>query len=187
MSPSHGLPAGSVTRQRRRFRSCSIDIPACRLAGTGQLDALTAVKGKETFRKQKSPADLGPAEVRAVLSFMSDSDVHLFGYCECVIDLYSRVANGAFDLRVPQEKLNGSQVACTSVNQDSLCSTSGMYSAGHFVSGRAAAKSAANSNPSLLCMGLFSIFCMRACSEGHPHRVGTPSCKSPLPATGEGW
>jgi AraC-like DNA-binding protein len=40
--PSHGLRAGSATRQRRRFRSCSIDITAYRLAGTEQLDALTA-------------------------------------------------------------------------------------------------------------------------------------------------
>ena len=49
MSPSHVLPAASVTRQRRRFRSCSIDITAYRLAGTEQLDALTAAKGKRTF------------------------------------------------------------------------------------------------------------------------------------------
>src|SRR6185312_12457062 len=52
MSPSHGLPAGSVTRQRRRSRSSSIDITAYRLAGTEQRDALTAAEGKETFRKR---------------------------------------------------------------------------------------------------------------------------------------
>lgn len=73
MSPSRGLPAGSVTRQRRRFRSCSIDITAYRPAGIEQLDALMAAEGKGTL-KQESPVDLDQAEVRAVLSFMSDLD-----------------------------------------------------------------------------------------------------------------
>jgi hypothetical protein len=40
-------------RLRQRFRSCSIDITAYRLAGTEQLDALTAAKGTGTLRKQR--------------------------------------------------------------------------------------------------------------------------------------
>jgi hypothetical protein len=60
-----------------RFRSCSIDITACRLAGTGQLDALTAANRKGTFWKQKSPISLyqlALARLKFVpfLSFMSD-------------------------------------------------------------------------------------------------------------------
>ncbi|CCE07725.1 hypothetical protein BRAS3843_2350004 [Bradyrhizobium sp. STM 3843] len=55
MSPSHVSPAKLVTRQRRRFRSYSIDITAYRLAGTEYPVALTAAKGKGTFREQRSP------------------------------------------------------------------------------------------------------------------------------------
>src|SRR4029078_12091214 len=36
-------------------------------------------------------------------------------------------------------------------------------------SGGMAGRSTGNSNPFLLCMGLFSIFCMQACGEGYPH------------------
>ena len=66
MSPSHELPAVSVTRQPRRFQNYSIGISAGRLAVTGQIDALTAAKDKGTFRKQKSPNDPAQAEVSAV-------------------------------------------------------------------------------------------------------------------------
>src|ERR1700692_1408389 len=66
MSPSHVSPAGLVTRQRRRFRSCSIDITAYHLAGTEHPDALTAAKGKGTFRKQRSPISLVAATPRRV-------------------------------------------------------------------------------------------------------------------------
>src|SRR3984957_8313063 len=60
MSPSHVSPAGLVTRQQRHFRSCSIDITACRPAGT-EHPGLTAAKGKRTFRKRRSPTSLhGP-------------------------------------------------------------------------------------------------------------------------------
>jgi hypothetical protein len=72
MSPSHGLPAGWATRQRRRFQNNSIGITACRLAGTEQLDALTAAKDKGTFENQKSPNDPCQIELRAVLSLRSD-------------------------------------------------------------------------------------------------------------------
>jgi hypothetical protein len=54
MSPSHVSPAGLVTRQRRRFRSYSIDITAYRLAGTEHPVGLTAAKGKGTFMEQRS-------------------------------------------------------------------------------------------------------------------------------------
>src|ERR1700688_2054920 len=64
MSPSHVSPAGLVTRQRRRFRSCSIDITAYHLAGTEHPDALTAAKRKGTFRKKRSPISLSAATPR---------------------------------------------------------------------------------------------------------------------------
>src|ERR1700688_1474927 len=66
MSPSHVSPAGLVTRQRRRFRSCSIDITAYHLAGTEHPDALTAAKRKGTFRKKRSPISLSAATPRRV-------------------------------------------------------------------------------------------------------------------------
>jgi cupin len=66
MSPSHVSPAGLVTRQLRRFRSCSIDITAYHLAGTEHPDALTAAKGKGTFGKQRSPISLVAATPRRV-------------------------------------------------------------------------------------------------------------------------
>src|SRR5713226_10300322 len=64
----HGLRVESATRPRPRFRSCSIDITAYRLAVTEQLDVLAAAKGNGTFWKQKSPIDLDQADVHAVLS-----------------------------------------------------------------------------------------------------------------------
>src|SRR5712664_1497080 len=66
MSPSHVSPAGLVTRQRRRFRSCSIDITAYHLAGTEHPDALTAAKDKGTFGKRRSPISLVAATPRRV-------------------------------------------------------------------------------------------------------------------------
>ena len=59
-SRSHELRAGSVTRPRQHFRSCSTGITAYRLADTEQLDDLTAEEGKGTLRKPKLPNDLGP-------------------------------------------------------------------------------------------------------------------------------
>jgi hypothetical protein len=45
-------------RPRPRFRSCSIDITAYRLAATEQFAGLTVAEGKVAFWKQKSPIDL---------------------------------------------------------------------------------------------------------------------------------
>jgi hypothetical protein len=68
----HGLRPESATRPRPRFRSCSIDTTAYRLAVTEQLGGLRAAVGQGTFGKQKSPIDLDQAKVHAVLAFISD-------------------------------------------------------------------------------------------------------------------
>ena len=57
-----------------------------------------------------------------------DSDVHLFCYCKCVIDLYSEVADRALDLCVPQQKLYGSQIPGTAIDHRRLGATKGMRS-----------------------------------------------------------
>lgn len=51
------------------------------------------------------------------------SDVYLFRFCECVIDLDSQIADGALNLGMSQQKLHSSQVACASVDERRLCST----------------------------------------------------------------
>jgi hypothetical protein len=56
MKQKSGPDKAPAEHQRRRFRSYSIDITAYRLAGTEYPVALTAAKGKGTFRKQRSPA-----------------------------------------------------------------------------------------------------------------------------------
>ena len=56
-----GLRPGSATRPPPRFRSCSIAITACRPAVTAQRAAPTAVEGKRTFWRRKSPTDLDAA------------------------------------------------------------------------------------------------------------------------------
>jgi len=53
-----GLRPVSAMRPRPRFRSCSIDITAYRLAVTERLAGLTVAGGKGAFWKQKSPIDL---------------------------------------------------------------------------------------------------------------------------------
>ena len=56
-----GSRPGSATRPRRRSRSCSIAITACRPAVTAQRGAPTVVESKRTFWKRKSPTDRGAA------------------------------------------------------------------------------------------------------------------------------
>lgn len=51
------------------------------------------------------------------------SDVDLLCYCKRVVHFNAEVAHGALDLGVPQQKLNGPQVAGTAVDQSSLGSS----------------------------------------------------------------
>src|SRR5262249_41831262 len=48
-------------------------------------------------------------------------DINLFRYCECIVDFGAKIANGALDLRVPEQELHGSQVAGAPVDQRRLC------------------------------------------------------------------
>jgi hypothetical protein len=48
------------------------------------------------------------------------SDVHLFSDCKRVVDLYSKIAHGALDLRMPEQKLHSPQVACAPVDKRSF-------------------------------------------------------------------
>lgn len=45
-----------------------------------------------------------------------DSDIHLFGNSERVINLDAKIADRAFDLGVAEQELHGSQVSCAPVN-----------------------------------------------------------------------
>jgi hypothetical protein len=44
------------------------------------------------------------------------SDVNLLRYRKGVIDLYPEVSDGAFNLGVAEQELDGSQVACASID-----------------------------------------------------------------------
>lgn len=54
------------------------------------------------------------------------SDVNLFCYREGIVYLDDEISNGALDLRMPQKKLHGSQVAGSAVNQGRLGPSKGM-------------------------------------------------------------
>jgi hypothetical protein len=45
------------------------------------------------------------------------SDINLFRYCQCVIDLDAEIADGAFDLGMPQQELDGPEIAGASIDQ----------------------------------------------------------------------
>ena len=51
------------------------------------------------------------------------SDLGLFRDLQRVVDLYAEISYRAFELRVSQEKLNGCEVLCTSIDQRRLGST----------------------------------------------------------------
>jgi hypothetical protein len=56
-------------------------------------------------------------EGQSISALPLGSDLHLFCNCECVIDLYSKVSDGTLDLRMPEQELDGSQVACAAVDE----------------------------------------------------------------------
>jgi hypothetical protein len=57
-------------------------------------------------------------------------EVNLFGNRQGVINLDAKIANGAFELCVTKQNLNGAQISCLPVNQGRLGSAQGMGSAG---------------------------------------------------------
>jgi hypothetical protein len=46
----------------------------------------------------------------------------LFRYRERVIDLNAKIPDRAFDLGVPEQELDGSEIACPSIDQSRFCS-----------------------------------------------------------------
>jgi hypothetical protein len=48
------------------------------------------------------------------------SDINLFRYCQCVIDLNAQIPDRAFDLGVSKQKLDSPKVARAPVNQGSF-------------------------------------------------------------------
>ena len=48
------------------------------------------------------------------------SDIDFLGDLDRIIDLDAEISNGALDLRMSEQKLHGSEVACPPVNQHSL-------------------------------------------------------------------
>jgi hypothetical protein len=41
----------------------------------------------------------------------------LFRYCQRVIDLNAKIPDRAFDLGMPKQELDGSEIACPSIDQ----------------------------------------------------------------------
>ena|ERR1700682_6483564 len=49
------------------------------------------------------------------------SDVNLFRYCQCVIDLNAEISDRAFDLCMPKQELDSPEIACPAIDQGSFC------------------------------------------------------------------
>jgi hypothetical protein len=41
------------------------------------------------------------------------SDINLFRYCQGIVHFDAQISNGAFDLGVAEQKLDGPEIACT--------------------------------------------------------------------------
>jgi hypothetical protein len=68
----------------------------------------------------------GPTMGRACPLCPGISDVNLFRYCEGIVYLNAKISDRAFDLGVPKQKLDGPEIARTSVDQGSLCTSQRM-------------------------------------------------------------
>jgi hypothetical protein len=44
------------------------------------------------------------------------SDINLFRYCQGVIDLNAEIPDRAFDLGMPEQELDGSEIACAPID-----------------------------------------------------------------------
>src|SRR5438132_9221123 len=51
------------------------------------------------------------------------SDINLFRYCQGVIDFDAEIAHRAFDLGVPEQKLDSPEVARPPIDQRCLCAS----------------------------------------------------------------
>ena len=51
------------------------------------------------------------------------SDINLFRYCQRIIDLAAQIPDRAFDLRMPEQKLNGPEISRAPINQGRFCTT----------------------------------------------------------------
>ena len=57
---------------------------------------------------------------RACLLGPGISDINLFRYCQGVIDLDAEIPDRAFDLGMPEQELDGPEIACPSIDQGSF-------------------------------------------------------------------
>ena len=60
---------------------------------------------------------------RACLLCPGISDVNLFRYCQGVIDLDAEIPDRAFDLGMPEQELDSSEIACPSIDQGRFCAS----------------------------------------------------------------
>ena len=58
---------------------------------------------------------------RACLLCPGISDINLFRYYQGVIDLNAQIPDRAFDLGVPEQKLDGPQISRPTIDQGSFC------------------------------------------------------------------
>jgi len=65
----------------------------------------------------------GPTMGRACPLCPGISDVNLFRYCHGIVYLNAKISDRAFDLGVPKQKLDGAEIARTSVDQGSFCTS----------------------------------------------------------------
>lgn len=54
------------------------------------------------------------------------SDINLFRYCQGVIYFDAEVPEGAFDLGMPKQKLDGPEISSPPIDQGSFCASQGM-------------------------------------------------------------
>src|SRR6266851_4578562 len=54
------------------------------------------------------------------------SDVDLFRYCQGVIDLNAEISDRAFDLGMPEQELDGPEIACAPIDQGGFCASQRM-------------------------------------------------------------
>src|SRR4029079_16179301 len=54
------------------------------------------------------------------------SDINLFRYCQGVIDLDAEIPDRAFDLGMPEQELDSTEISCPPINQRSFCASQRM-------------------------------------------------------------
>ena len=56
------------------------------------------------------------------------SDINLFRYCQRIVHFDAQISNGAFDLGVAKQKLDGPEIASATVDQGCLSASERMRS-----------------------------------------------------------